>query len=85
MRPRQNGHHIADDMCCYSIQSYVSNEPIRADATGFYFPIEQKQNDHHLAYDIFKFTSMYDICFILIKIPLEFLPKGPSKGMSGLV
>ena len=70
---------------CVIIKSYFSTELIRADATSCSFPIEQRQNDRHLAEDIFKFTSMYDFCFILIKIPLEFVPKGPSKGMSGLV
>ena len=69
---------------CAIIQNYFSTELIRADATGCSFPIEQRQNDHHLADDIFKF-SMYDFCFILIKITLEFAPKGPSKSMSGLV
>ena len=45
---------------CAIIQSYFSTELIRADATGCSFPIEQRQNDRHLADDIFKFTSMYD-------------------------
>ena len=70
---------------CAIIQSYFSTELIRADATGCSFPIEQRQNDRHLADDIFKFTSMYDFFFILIRNPLKFVPKGPSKGMSGLV
>ena len=63
---------------CSVIQNYFSAEPKRADPTGCSFPIEQRQNDRHLADDIFKFTSMYDFCFILIKISLEFFPKGPS-------
>ena len=70
---------------CAVIQSYITTELKRADATGCSFTIEQRQNDRHLADDIFKFTSMYDFCFILIKIPSEFVPKGQSKGMSGLV
>ena len=58
---------------------------MRADATGCSFPVELRQNDRHLADDIFKFTSVYDFFKILIRIPLEFVPKGPSKGISGLV
>ena len=44
---------------CAIIQSYFSTELIKADATGCSFPIKQRQNDRHLADDIFKFTSMY--------------------------
>ena len=51
---------------CAVKQSYFSTELIRADVTGCSFPIKQRQNDRHLADDIFKFTSMYDFCFILI-------------------
>ena len=71
---------------CAIIQSYFSTlikEGLRP--TGCSFPIKQRQNDRHLADDIFKFTSINDFCFILIKFPLEFVPKGPSKGMSELV
>ena len=48
---------------CAIIQSYFSTELIRADATGRSFPIEHRQNDRHLADDIFKFTSMYDFFY----------------------
>ena len=58
---------------CAVIQRYFSTELIRAGAAGCSFHIEQRQNDRHLADDIFKFTSMYDFCFILIKILLEFV------------
>ena len=58
---------------------------IRGDATGCSFAIEQRQNDHRFADDIFKFPSMYIFCFILIKTPLEFVTKGPINYMSGLV
>ena len=70
---------------CPIIQSYFSTELIRGDAAGSSFPIEQRQNDRHLADDMFKFTSIYDFCFILINFALEFVPKVPSKGMSELV
>ena len=46
---------------CAIIQSYFSTAPIRAAAAGCSFPIEQRQNKCHLADDIFKFTSMYDL------------------------
>ena len=69
---------------CAIIQSYFSTELIRADATGCSFPIEQRQNDRHLADDIFKFTSMYDF-FHFNQKSFKIFPKGPSKGMSGLI
>ena len=46
-------------------------------ATGCSFAIEQRQNDRRFADDIFKFTSMYKLCFIVVKITLEFVTKGP--------
>ena len=64
---------------CAIIQTYFSTELLRADTTGCSFPTEQRQNARHLADEIFK------LIFILTRIPIEFVPKGPSKGMSGLV
>ena len=48
-------------------------------------PLSRDKNDRRFADDIFKFTSMYKFCFIVVKITLEFVTKGPINYMSGLV
>ena len=47
------------------IQSYFSTELIKAYATDYSSPIEQKENDRHFACGIFKFTAMYDFVLFL--------------------
>ena len=55
---------------CAIMQSYFSTELIRAD--------DKTTATWHAHLNVW-------FLFYFIKIPLEFVPNGPSKGMSGLV
>ena len=70
---------------CAIIQSYFSTELIRADATGCSFPIEQRDKTTATWQTTYSNSLQCMTFFILIRNPLKFVPKGPSKGMSGLI
>ena len=52
-----------DLMSCYISHFH---QMIRADKTGCCFRINKRQNDHHFADDIVKFTSLYDFILWLL-------------------